>query len=454
MRASAVIYQDAHFLHPNRIALVGARDKQVELLGLKTDGVIEWEEYVRPDWYDGNDPGSRSRRSGTGWVRSSGIMQGAAIADDSIQPFADIQILKNREHSRGQHLTRPRVDYVFLQRPDDWYVPRRSWLKPDPPRVAGPWKIAAALGIRFRMLTIIHGRDDERTSQEHERITLPGIEIAPIGACVDDATFFDAAERLWFLVRVLLVFRFRQFVHPLAETKVGLGSHEVIWHNVRLEPRERSSNFSDPPFLGPLEVYLARGVAALLAMEQNRELLHAANYGYANSYKAGAMESGLTSCVEGIERLLEAFEQARGLTRDVIDRKRWKKLSKEARSVAVPLGKTVQERDAMERALSGAPMLRLFERIERMVKAQRPKWRALLEKLLEGAEGMIKARNAIAHGRMVTDLGDLRIEILRAQLLFERLWLGLINCPHLPTTGVSAYRIQFHATNEKSVDEV
>lgn len=53
----------------------------------------------------------------------------------------------------------------------------------------------------------------------------------------------------------------------------------------------------------------------------------------------------------------------------------------------------------MQRALPGVPTMHLIERITRMVKAMRPKWRVLPDQLLAGAPGMIKARNHIVHGR-------------------------------------------------------
>lgn len=96
----------------------------------------------------------------------------------------------------------------------------------------------------------------------------------------------------------------------------------------------------DPPFLAPYETCLVKGATALLALEGKCEPLHAAAYGYASSYTSGVMESGLTVCVEGIERLTEAYEQSRGLTRETVEKKRWSKLGKAARKLATPLAET------------------------------------------------------------------------------------------------------------------
>lgn len=453
MQASAVLHQDAHYLHANRIALIGARDKEIELLGLDTNRIINWEIHVRPDWKLSDDPNYSHQTSGTGWLSRSGMMTGVMIADDSIQPFADIRILEAHDKLRGGHSGGPAAEYVFLQRPRDWYVHRRGWRTPEPPRLSGSWRPIRALDIRFRLLRLKHVRDDDRTAQEHEQVELPGIEMAPISPCTDEVAFFVTAERLWFLLRILLVFRYRQFIYTLAEIKVGTGLHDTVWHNVRLEPRERDPAHMDPPFFGALEPYLAKGVMILGTMEDNRELLHAATYGYANSYKTGAMESGLTACVEAIERLVEAFEQTNNLTREVIERKRWKKLGRDVRRQGAPLAKTSAERDALDRALSGVPTMHLIERITRMVKTLNRKGRALPEELLRGAPGMIKARNDIVHGRLIGDHRALRIEILRAQVLFERLWLGFMNCGELDGSGWPLFTIRSYDAQQDSVEK-
>lgn len=236
MRASAILYQDAHFLHSNRISLIGAREKELELFRLDTDGVIDWEMFVRSDWKVSDDPSYSHHRSGTGWVRSNGMTMGVMIADESIQPFADIEILESIDRLRDRHLSGARVEYVFLQRPRTWDVRRRSWRIPDPPRLAGRWTPLEPWGVRFRLLRLLHRRDDERLAKEYERIELPGIEFEPIDKSGDDEAFFASAERLWFVFRVLLAFRFRQFIHTLVETRVGAGRHDTTWHTERLEP--------------------------------------------------------------------------------------------------------------------------------------------------------------------------------------------------------------------------
>lgn len=440
--ASAVVYQDPHFLHANRIALLGSREHEIALLRLSRGGVVDWELHGQTISQPDGATRRTQRRSGTGWVRTSGMAWGVGIAEDSIQPYADIQILDARDQWLDEHAREHRAEYAFLQRPRDWHVPRRSYRTPSGSRIAGSWKPVKAMGLRYRLLQVAHERDDERIGQEYERIELPGIEISPLGEFSDLPSFFDAAERLWLLLRPLLVFRFRQFVYPLSETRTGPGLLETRWHAVRLEPREREQTHADPPFLGSLELYLSKSVAKMLTMEHNRDLLHAAAIGYATSFKAAVIEGGLTSAIEGIERLVEAFEQSQDLSREAVASKRWKKLGAEARRATRPFAKTDNERDALNRALSDPPNLRLIERIERMVKALPHKWRQVPDELLKGGGEMIKARNAIVHGRMVADLGALRIHILRAQTLFERMWVGFLNCGDLKDAGWAAYQVR------------
>jgi len=444
MRVSAVFHQDAHYLRHNRIALIGTRDQQIELLRLDTDGEIDWTLHTRPDWNLSEDGSYKQSETGKGWVRSSGMTQGLTIADDSIQPFADLQILESCDRIEHGYHGGMGAKYVFLQRPHGWYVHNRAWRTPDPPRKTGVWKKVKLLGIKFRLLQLTLHRDDARTATEVERLDLPGIEMAPIASDMDPAAFYEGADRLWFLIRLLLVFRFRQFITPLQEVRSGAGKHNVIWHSVKLEPRERARNHADPPFLAPNETYLAKGATALLALEGKRELLHAAAYGYASSYTSGVMETGLTLCVEGIERLIEAFEQSRGLTRETVDKKRWNKLGRAARKLATPLAETPTERQAIERALSMVPTMTLIERITRMVAAIRPAWRKLASELLEQAPAMIKMRNDIVHGRMVEDMNALRIELMRAQVLFERIWLAQLNCGDLRGSGWPLLAIRNH----------
>lgn len=430
---SAIIHQDSQFLHPNRISLIGARDQEIDFLGFDRNSIVEWRFHTRTDWDRSDDSDYARIQRGIGIVRSIGMMQGSMIAEESIQPFAEIEIIESIDELYSRGIQFLNAEYWFLQRPkEDWYVHRRSWSKPQPEKLAGPWAKVSALGLRFRLLRIAIYRDDERTNQERERIDLPGVEIQPIGTR-EEREFFEAADDLWFSFRVLLAFRYQQYVSTLAEFKHGSGHRKETWHSIRLEARSRrrSDENYDPPFRARLEGYLAKGCARLAQMKPQRELLHAAAIGYSESHKATFMESGYTSCIEGIECLVEAFEQANDLKREHIDRKRWRTLGKEVRKLARTIDTTTIERKAIERALSDVPKLHLLERIARMARTLPPKWRKVPIELMDGADAMITARNHIVHGRIISDYNKLAMEQLRAQTLFERLWLGFFDCGEL-----------------------
>jgi len=445
--ASALFHQDPQYLHANRISLIGNRQHDLEMLGFGDDGLTEWQCHIRTDWKLSDDPNYAHVQRGKGILRSTGMTHGVMIADDSIQPFAEIEVIEAIDELHAEGISGLEIEYWFLQRPkEDWYIQRRNWSKPEPIKLTGSWNKISSLGLKFRLLRIAYHRDDERITQERERIELPGVEIQPIST-MEKAQFFAAAEELWFSFRILMAFRYRQFVHTLAEFKRSERLRENTWHSIRLEPRYRRRSYEshDPPFWGRIEGYLAKGAARLAQMTPQRELLHAAAFGYASSYTAAVLESGHTACVEGIERLVETFEQVNGLTRERIDRKRWRTLGKAVRHQARTVDATPKEHDAIQRALSDVPKLHLLERIERMVKSLPIKSRHGPVKLLDGAGAMITARNEIVHGRMIKDYGDLQIERLRAQTLFEGLWLGFLGCGHLHQSGNAYFTISNHA---------
>lgn len=449
MTASAVLLRDPRFLHWNRIRLIGSEDQMLEAMRLNEE-TLTWELLCRPDWPLNNDPSYRFARAGTGVFRSIGISSGATIASDSIQPFADIDIFDSVETVASADVAGLSAEYWFLQRPSDWHVRTRNFRDRQSTRVAGSWQRVSQSGLKFRLLSIAHHRDDERLSQEIERIQIPAIEIEPLNAGMGADQFREAASELWFALRVLITFRFRQFVSTVAEFSSEPGKHTSKWYPVELQPRQAIKGHVDPPFYAPTERFLARGASALLKVPAHQELLHAAAFGYANSFNALMMEGALTSCVEAIERILEAFEDTRGLSRNLIDQKRWKSLGKKLRREASALTDQREEREAMNRAFSQVPRLLLIERIERMAAAFGRGWNHSSKTLLRGAERMIKARNDIVHGRVVEDLNIVYVELHRARALFERLFLSFLGFSKVQTSGYANLLIAHHDGLEES----
>lgn len=444
--ASAIFHQDPQYLSPNRISLLGTYDQSIGLMGFGASGIVEWQLHDRPDWKLSEDPSYKYIERGKGIIRSTGMTQGKMIADGSIQPFAEIEIIETSDTLHARWLEDQSAEFWFLQRPrDEWYIHQRHLRKSETYKAVAPWKSIKDLSLRFRLFRIAHHRNDERINQERERIDLPGVEIQP-NRLMDDETFNLAADRLWFSIRILLLFRYRQRIDTLYEARAGDQNRSSTWHAIQLEPRYRRSPYeaNDPPFRGMIEPYLAAGAARIETMQQQRELLHAAAFAYAHSYSAPAMESRLTSCIEGIERLVEAFEQVSGLTRDRIDKRRWRHLGKVIREQARSIDATDEERKAIEGMLTDVPRFRLIERIDRLANSLPSKSRKGALELLKGAPRMIKARNDIVHGRIVSDYNELFIEQIRAQTLFEWLWLGFLGCNRLQESNWAFNAIKMH----------
>ncbi len=444
MTASAILRQEPRFLHWNRIFLIGTHSQMIEAMGLQGDGFIKWELHNRPDWPLSDDPAYTYVRAGTGSFRSVGMASGVAIADDSVQPIAEIEIFESvgtQTSSEGFPLS---AEFRFLQRPYDWHVHSRAWSARHDAKQAGSWQRVTALGLKFRLLSIAYIRDDERVSQEMERVQIPAVEIYPLDSSMEEAQFCEAAERLWFHLRILITFRYRQYTSTLAEFISKRSAIVSTWHSIELEPRMRTRDRDDPPFYEAADRFFARATKQLVALEAHRELLHAAAYGYAHSFTVGGIEAGLTSCVEGMERLLSAFEQARGLSGDLIDQAQWKKIAKRVKPQLAGADITSEERVLIRRALSLPLRLTLLERIQRMA-ASLNLWRDVRAKgLLDGADKMIGARNAIVHGRLIHDANTVYAELLRARALFEKLFLSLLGCGNLKTSGYPDWIISAH----------
>ncbi|MGS1015873.1 hypothetical protein [Allosphingosinicella humi] len=443
MVASALLRRDPRFLYINRIFLLGSRAEMAKAMGFQ-DGLIKWELHNRIDWPLSDDPQHKHTRAGTGSLRSVGMASGVAISDDTIQSVAEIEIFEAAETLASSHAFPLEAEFWFLQRPHDWHVHSRAWSARDDAKQAGPWQRVKALGLRFRLLSIAYIRDDERLSQEMERIRIPAVQIKPLDSAMGEEQFCEAVSRLWFHLKILITFRYRQYVATLGEFIAKTRAHVSTWHSIELEPRRRSRQRDDPPFYGAVDRFFAQATKPLVALEPHRELLHAAAFGYANSFNVGGIESGLTSCVEGIERLVTAFEKTRGLSGDLIDQGRWKKIAKRVKPQLATTDITDEERVLVRRALSLPLRLTNLERIQRMAASLKLGRDVRAKALLDGADKMIEARNAIVHGRLIDNANTVYAELLRARALFEKLFLGLLGCANLKTSGYPDWIISAH----------
>jgi hypothetical protein len=434
--ASAILERDPHYLNWNRMHLLGGRDTMMQAMRLHGAGLIGWELLSER----GEEVGSsnKSRTSGTCAFRSVQAPLGSAVADDTIHKCAELDIFEVDTIAAGGGGFL-RAEFWFLQRPPGWHVHRRRFSFTDTLTHKGDWTGIASSDLQFRLLSIGYPRTDERISRELEVLQIPGVEIRAKKEAATE-TFIQDAQDTWFAFRILIGFRFRQLVESLVEMKQTTSEHRAKWHALDVKPRVRGEH-ADPPLFARSESYLAKGAAALAACRAHRETIHAAVFGYASSYEALSLEGGLTACVEAIERLVSAFEQVRGLDRELLSRRDWRPVAKSLKLGIDALKLKRATADQIKRHLSTPATLSLEQRIERMAHHYRNRWHQAERDLMMGLSGMIKARNAIVHGRLIEDLEAIHIEVLRAQTLFERLFLCFVGGHGFRASGTSHYII-------------
>ena len=56
---------------------------------------------------------------------------------------------------------------------------------------------------------------------------------------------------------------------------------------------------------------------------------------------------------------------------------------------------------------------------------------------------MIAARNHVVHGRLVDDLDRLAVERLRAQVIFETLFISFVDCPEFHSSEYTRLSISY-----------
>lgn len=427
---SAILERDPHFLHWNRMSLVGNDDDYRRFLPISR-GQVEWELYDNPDWPYRRGDQSEHRTFGVAFLTRSGRAGGISIARDGIQKFADLTIHRHIE-------TLPISDgklsalYAFLQRPPIWYAyPKRLIGSLS---VRGEWRSMPSLELKLRLLTTGHRRNDSRISQEVELIEIPGVEVQPIADMSPEA-FIKAVDDLWFSIRVLLMFRFRQPVAPLTEQVSTPDKITTTWHRVEVEPRQEARDFYNADFFGRVDDFLAQAAPRLATCRDQSGLLHAAAWGYATSFGTTVLEAQLTDCVEAIERLVAVHEKTAGLDRDRVNREEWKPIKSALKRAVDDLDIDAELAGNLKRGFASSPPLTLQERIERMAAQYSHRWIQDDRDLLKGLDRMITARNDIVHGRLIDNIDRLAVERLRAQVIFEKLFMSFVDCPNFHSSG-------------------
>ena len=79
-----------------------------------------------------------------------------------------------------------------------------------------------------------------------------------------------------------------------------------------------------------------------------------------------------------------------------------------------------------------------------MVQVQRKRWTNSDRYLLNGVGSMITARNKIVHGRLVDDINEVYVELVRARAIFERLFVNFLNCTDFDCPGYPQMIIAQH----------
>ena len=445
VRCSVLLERDAAHLHPNRLSLIGRREDWVAFLPISGGGTVTWTVAGDPDWYSRQGSRHKVSRSGTALIRSNGMASGDSISDDTIQKFADLEILEGREDTsfgRAEDGSRGlSAHYDFLPRPLDWFAySRRNPLQGGRVR-RGDWFTVGAL--RLRVVSSEHHRDDRRLSQELEVITLPGVEITPRGPIEADA-FEQQADALWFGLRILISFAHRQLTTPLSVVRHRPDGVSHEWRSVAVQPREQRPDhvYEEPPVRGHPGAFLAKAGAAVLRLQEHRERLHAAAFGYATSFATPLLEARLTACVEALERLVSVFEAVKGVEREIVPRSAWRRTGKALRKTVDELDLPRELKASLKRSLTAPAGLTLQDRLDRMIRHYRRHWSPTDRSIAGGVAGMIAARNHIVHGRMISDSQGLFVEVLRSRFLFEKLFLDLLGCDAFHQAGRAAWIIE------------
>lgn len=444
VRVSAVFERDPEFAIHNRITLLGTRTQELELLAFYSSSVVRF----------------RSAESDSGHTSSS--FAGEAYftlfhtsASTDVSELAQLQILHfERVTIFDEVISRkPSAVLCFLQPPRGWPVPWlthhwdgriTNWISPRDRRWIKPrgWR------IRFRLVSVFQNERDEVRHYIDTRHWRPGlqIEVAP-GNELTSADFREQADRLWSLARPILAFYFKQFVTLADRMDHDLRQITESYWPVRATNSSEDAERRREPGHYSIRELLSSSLGRLARSAIDGGALHAAIHAYVSAQHE-VIESAITSHCEGIERVLVAYEDTRGLQRNVFtspaDVAAYKVMQKRFKRLAGDLGPlrrasptSKRKRSAVKRHLGTAPTLSLQDRIERMAEAFEGHWHPHEKVLLQDLGQLIEIRNKIVHGRHVDkySIDLLFAERHRAEALFEKLFLCLIGCPSKTASG-------------------
>lgn len=450
-RFSVIFRQDEGFLCWNRLIILATRQERFGLLRLRS-GRARFR-LVEP----GGQVGQGHTIEGEGFLPVAGArVSGAGLDDESVYDVGELSIHEYREQyefpgSSGSDL---HAVFAFLQRPSDWPRPflEHRW-DGEIRRVAGHsdiWHKPRGFDLRFRLATVYHRRRLDDAGLSEERFWLPAVETRPAkGAASSPEKFHERSQRVWFLLRILIAFYFKQLA-TLFERSELWPARSARWYWPKaLLPTDMQRRW-DPPFRGESpSAFFSKAVAVIEKENFDHETLYAAAHAYTFAFSQGFLENAITSFVEGIERLLEVFERWKELTRKVLEENElneYRKKTKYAIDQIASLQNDAVKRGQVKRHVNNPPILTLGDRIERMRCHFSNDLAPHEARLFDGLSSLIKTRNNIVHGRLIKDVNLLYVENARAQALFEKLFLSLLGSPKLAISGDAA-RILEHYEN-------
>lgn len=362
---------------------------------------------------------------------------------------------------------KPSTMLCFLQPPPAWPVPWLShhwdgpitkWIPPPDSR----WIKPRSWRIRFRLATVFRNERDAVRHYVDTRSWTPALQVEPaLSDDVSSTDFGKEVDRFWSFARPILSFYFKQFSMLTERTDYDLRQITENYWPSRAEDSSADRSHKEPGRYSIREL-LSSSLGHFVRSEIDGGMLHGAIHAYVSAQDE-VIESAITSHCGGIERILEAFENSRGLTRNVLTdkaevseyrsaQKQFKRIVGDAPMLRRNTPATQAKRAAIGRHLSMQPMLTLQDRIERMSKLFERHWHAHEKVLLADLDGMIRIRNDIVHGRRVGrhNIDRLFGERVRSEALFEKLFLCLVGCPSKAISAKAAMTLEDLERNARS----
>lgn len=427
LTASALLVRDVGHLHPNRMEIIGTRNQEFSTMGFMNEGVITWQLYHNKNWNSDYD-GISEEEYGQGYFTKSGTTNGRNIAPNSIQKHSEFIITSYT--NKYFNLDRPISNYtsfLFLPRLSRWSTYRKNQSLKFNLHSHGEWHNISNSPLRFRSILEGFLHDDDRDHNETLFIQIPGLEYSYKNSeASKNRCLFSDANEAWSDMVPLLMFYHKRIITLLKKDHRINNSYLEEWHPKPLDNKSLSLTFENPPFMGKPQSFLAAGASTMSTMRAFRPHIHAAAHAYVDCIRASTPESALTSCIEGIERVVTTFELSNDISRDLISKSKWKNFSSKIKLICDEEFNGEKNLDQIKGSICVTPKYRLHDRIIRMASHFSKHWTESELSILRDISLAISFRNDIVHGRVISDLQKLDIELNRSIIIFEKLFCCLV----------------------------